>query len=272
MLNYYKKYTIFVCIIAVALPVIISTIYPLVTGQMMASSIDGLVYLFLLFAIGLFLGYWIFERKAEEKTEQLLVLYNKDCDPQKLVDEGKQLAEAITFPCGQGGAWYLGYYGQALLDIGDHEKAEIIFVGLSKSIQAAKTPFQKAIILANLLPLAFKLKEPEEVQKMIQEGLAFCKQDGRPRISQVQEFFLSQKKILDARESGNLVESIQLDEKIRTNNAYPQRLRVEHAWNEAADYYKLADKAKEKECLEYVVAHGNTLALVSKAKARLANV
>lgn len=271
MLPYFKRYTIYVCIIAVALPVVVSTVWPLLTGHIMASSILGLVLLFALFVAGLLLGYRIFGNKADKTAEMHLDRYNDDCDPEALVNGGAEIAGAIAFPCIPAGAWYMGYYAQALLDMGRVEEAREIEEGIASSVPAVKKDAMKVGIIVNLLPLKEKIHGTEAAIQLVDEGLAICSQS-TGAVTQEEEFLKSQKTILEARMSGDARKVSQLDEKIRSNAQYPMRIRVEYAWDAASAEYKLGNASEEKTALEFVADHGNKLALVAKAKARLENV
>lgn len=268
MIPYFKKYSIFVCIVAVALPIVVSTIWPLLTGHMMAASIGGLIGMFVLFILGLLLGYAIFERKAESVVDGYLAQYNEECDPEALVSEGSNLASAIQFPCNQIGSWFMGYYAQALLDIGQPGRAREIYDGLMTSYQASRKPTEKAGILANILPLSEKMDDVDTTLGLINEGLALCDAGGK-NVAPLRDFLFSQKRILDARKLGDQRVIGDLAEKVRSSAQYPMRLRVEYAWDEASADYRLGDLAEERRCLEFVVARGNKLALVAKAKDRL---
>lgn len=269
MLPYYKKYSIIACIIGVAPSVIVSTIYPMVTGSIMASTFSGLVLLLAIFVVFMVFGFNIMERVAEAHTNKLLALYNDDCDPQALVAQGQSVAYVITFPCREAGAWYLSYYAQALLDTGDTEKARLIEKGLRQSVQAAKKPQQKAGILVNLIPLVDKLDGTDEALTLIGQGLALVADDHTPAGAERRSFLESQEKIMRVRESGNAQDAAKLDEAICASDAYPMRIRVEAAWAEARAYYRMNDAAAERRSLSFVVDHGNKLVLVGKAKERL---
>ncbi len=269
MIIYFKKYTILVAVIAIALPVIVSTVWPLATGQIMAASIGGLALLFALFILGFLGGYAILERKAEGIVDGYIAKYNEACDPEAFITEGEQLARQITFPCNQIGSWFMGYYAQALLDVGKVDEVNAIAEGLRQSIDSAKKSIDKAGIAANLLPLTEKLADTDASLALVDEALGYCEQAGPRGTSQLRDFFNSQKKVLDARKSGNQREIADLSERIRASAAYPTRIRVEYAWDEASAQYRLGDTAEERRCLEFVVSHGSKLALASKAQARL---
>lgn len=272
MLPYYKKYSIITCVIAVLPSLIVSTIYPMITGQIMAASIGGLIALFLIFFGSLYFGFLIMERKAEQDTEKLLALYNTDCDPELFVDKGSELAGNIAFPCKETGAWYLGYYGQALMDVKDIDRAKGIAAGLESSISAAKKPSEKVGILVNLLPLAEKLFDRETCERLIADGLQFVAGDISGAAAVRRDFLNGQKKLLDARESLDPDQAIKLYRSIMTSNNYPMRVRVESAWSLANVYFKTANLQDERAALDFVVKNGNKLALVSQAQKRISSL
>lgn len=270
MLPYFKRYSIYVSIMAIALPVVVSTVWPLFTGQMMATSVGGLVALFALFVLGLFSGYAVFGRKADAETERLLAAYNDRCDPQALVDEGAKLANSIPFPCDQSGSWYLGYYAQALLDLGRTEQAQAIQKGISDSAAAAKKPAAKAGILSNLLPLVEKTEGPQAAIAVADEGMDACGQLADAGAAQMRDYFESQRKVLQAELSDDASDIAKVASAIAGNDRYPRRIRVEYAWRQASAEFKLGDKEAERKCLRYVADNGGKLALAAKAKERLA--
>lgn len=272
MIAYFKKYTVFVCIIAVALPIVASTVWPLVTGQLMAASVGGLVTMFALFVVGLFIGYGIFERKAEGIVDGYLAHYNDECDPDALISEGGWLADAIAFPCNQMGSWFMGYYAQALLDAGRADEARKVAEGLDSSMRAAKSAAVRAGILVNLLPLAEKLESPQDALGLLNQGLEWCDEDNERKVAHLREFLLSQKKVLEARAAADQRAIASIAESIVPSGLYPMRIRVEYAWDEASAHYKLGNAPEEKRCLEFVAKNGNKLALAAKARERLASV
>lgn len=269
MLIYYKKYVIIVCAIAVALPVIVSSVYPFITGQLMASTISGLVTMFLLFAAGMLIGYKIMNGVAEKKTDELLSIYNDKCDPKAFVEAGSQLASDIVFPCGEPGAWYLGYYAQALLDIGDVDGAKKIASGLRESITAQKKDEGKCAILVNLIPLESKLSGSKSTMQLVDEGLAMVSSQTSPEAQVRKKYLESQKKIFTAEVDGNYQEEATLDESVMEAGANPMRTRVEFAYKAASAYFKLGNETAERKDLQFVVDNGNELKLVEMAKQRL---
>lgn len=270
MLPYFKGYAIAVCAIAVALPLIASTVWPLVTGQIIASSLGGLALQFLLFFGGLLVGYRIFERRAESVVDGYLKPYNDGCNPKALLDRGHKLACAITFPCNAQAAWFMGYYGQACLDEGRTEDARTIEEGLRQSISAQKKPDQKCAIIVSLVPLAEKLSSASDALALIDEGLALISTSSSAEASAQRTYLESQRAIMGARMAGDHEKLMDLDERVASSGAYPMRLRVEYAWDAAASAFKMGSVGEESRFLGFVADHGGTLALAEQARSRLA--
>ncbi len=269
MLPYFKGYTIAICVIAVAFPLIASSVWPLYTGQIMASTLDGLVLLFALFIFGMMIGYAIFSKLANSKVQSMLDAYNTNCDPEKLIQQGAKLASQASYPCNQAMSWFMGYFGQALLDSENVQEAKNVLVGLRLSIDSAKKPKERAGILVNYLSLEEKMEGSASALSVIEEGLGYCSGFSDSHSIQYRDYLNSQKEILDDLVCEDVNKAIAVCEKIRTNSAYPMRLRVEYAWIEASKLYGSANKLKEISCLNFIVENGNKLAMVSRAKTML---
>lgn len=269
MLVYFKKYVIAVCAIAVALPVVVSTVWPLFTGQLMAASLGGLILEFVLFFAGFFLGYQIFERRAERVADGFIYLYNVDCNPEAFLSHGSELAHSITFPCNPSGAWFMGFYAQACLDAGRMDEAKAIEEGLRQSIAAQKRPQQKCSVIIALIPLVEKTGTLQDVRSLIEEGLELIRQDSSTSAAPQREFLHSRLKVVEARQSQDYANLVKLDDAIVASSSYPMRIRVEFAWDGASASYKLGNTVDEKRLLSFITAHGGSLALVAQAQKRL---
>lgn len=272
MLTYFKGYTIAICAIAIALPVVTSTLWPIFTGQMMAASFTGMVLMFVLFAVGMSVGYFVFSKLADHKVQTWIDEYNNKCNPDLLISQGAQIASQVAYPCNQASSWFMGYYGQALLDSGNSQFAKNILGGLRLSIDAAKKPLDKAGILVNYLPLDQKIEGSANALNVVDEGIGYCKQARESQASSYLDFLDFQKKILSDLTSGDKSKAIAICEKVKSDPAYPLRLRVEYAWIEASKLYGSDDSNKEVNCLGFVVRNGNKLALVAKAQKRLSEI
>ncbi len=116
MLPYVKKYVIVACVIAVVIPLVVSTVWPLFTGQIMAASVGGLILLLALFFGGFLVAVRVMGRKADELVDSYIALYDEKCDPQAFVDASRDIASSVVVPFTPSGAWFVGYYAQAMLD------------------------------------------------------------------------------------------------------------------------------------------------------------
>lgn len=270
MLPCFKKHVMAVCAIAILLPVIASTLWPLLTGQMMAASLGGLLLQFALFFGGLAVGYRIFERRSERMADGFVRLYDQDCDPEAFLAKGSAVAQAITFPCNDQCAWYMGCYAQACLDAGRRSEAERIYAGLQESVRALKQPIRRCGVIVALIPLVEKMGTLSEAQDMVEEGLRLISQDGSADASVMRQYLQSQAKVVQARRSGDLAALVKLDEGVVGSPSYPMRSRVEFAWDAASACFRLDRPEDERRYLRFIVDHGGSLALVPLAEKRLA--
>ena len=272
MIVYFKSYVVLVCGIAIALPVVYSTVYPMMTGELVASSLSGLITLFVLFILGLLLGFGIFERKAQAKADSWVALYNDQCDPEAFLREGADLAEGMRPPYNQVSAWYMGYYAQAYLDSGDTHDAKAVLDALLSSIESARKPAEKVGIIVNTIPLLDKIEGAHAALGLVDRGFDICAECKGSAVSQYREFLESQSSVLNARVSGDARKALEMDESVWHSQRYPRRIRVEYAWDGASAAYSCGESATEKEALEYVADNGGELALAQKAEDRLSSI
>ena len=78
--------------------------------------------------------------------------------------------------------------------------------------------------------------------------------------------------MVQARIAGDDEKLVSLYERMRAESANPLRVRVERTWDEAQACFRMGDVPREIDCLSFVVANGNKLALVAPARARLATL
>ncbi len=269
MLAYYKRYAIISCVVAVAVPLAVSTAYAAVTGKIMAASLDGLIVLLLLLFGTMALMQGVFARRVDGRTAQLLALYNDDCDPEAFVEQGRAVADAITEPYDVTGSWFMTYYGQALLDAGKADQARKVAEALRESVAAARKPQAKVGIIANAVPLVAKVDGPKAALDLVGEGLELAGgQDADPADSRV-VFLRGQQRLRQAEAADDDAELRSFYEKSVADAAVPERLRVESAWKLARLAFRSGDVATERRMLRYVVGHGGKLALVAPARKQL---
>ena len=272
MVVYFKSYVVLMCAIAVGLPVVYSTVYPMMTGQLAASSLSGLITMFVLFILGMLLGFGFFERRAQAKADGWVALYNDRCDPQAFVGEGASLASAMSPPYTQASAWYMGYYAQAKLELGDAQDAKDILDAMLSSIDSAKKPIVGIGVLVNAVPLMEKIEGPSKTLSMIQDGLSLCDHVKGAASAQCRDFLQSQLSIVEARSQQDYRKVESLDETVWRSSRYPVRIRAEYAWDGASAAYHLGDLSTEKKALEYASKNGGSLAIASKAAERLSHL
>ena len=269
MFAYYKRYAIISCVVAVAVPLAVSTAYAAVTGKIMAASLDGLIVLLLLLFGTMVLMQGVFARRVDGRTAQLLALYNDDCDPEAFVEQGRAVADAITEPYDVTGSWFMTYYGQALLDAGKADQARKVAEALRESVAAARKPQAKVGIIANAVPLVAKVDGPKAALDLVGEGLELAGgQDADPADSRV-VFLRGQQRLRQAEAADDDAELRSFYEKSVADAAVPERLRVESAWKLARLAFRSDDAATERRMLRYVVGHGGKLALVAPARKQL---
>lgn len=269
MFAYYKRYAIISCVVAVAVPLAVSTAYAAVTGKIMAASLDGLIVLLLLLFGTMALMQGVFARRVDGRTAQLLALYNDDCNPEAFVEQGRAVADAITEPYDVTGSWFMTYYGQALLDAGKADQARKVAEALRESVAAARKPQAKVGIIANAVPLVAKVDGPKAALDLVGEGLELAGgQDADPADSRV-VFLRGQQRLRQAEAADDDAELRSFYEKSVADAAVPERLRVESAWKLARLAFRSDDAATERRMLRYVVGHGGKLALVAPARKQL---
>lgn len=271
MFPYFKKYAIICCVIAVAVPVVVSTVYAAVTGSIMAASLGGLITLLVLLFGSMYIAQSFFARKADAETEAMLAKYNDDCDPRAFTQDAARIIDNIQPPYNVMASWFLTYYAQALLDEGNAQQARAIDENMLKSADAAKNDSIRLGILMNTVPLVTKTQGPQAALDIVNKALALL-----PNIQQAPQgndpatFLNNQKTLLEATLTGDTATLRALYGKVRQDEDLPMRIRVESAWKEAQACHSASDTAQEKTCLDFVVNNGNELALVAPARKQLA--
>lgn len=270
MLPFYRRYVIAVCASAVAVSIVVSTIWAFVTGRVMASTIEGLLISLAVFFATLAITGRIFNNKATEETERLFALYNDRCDPEAFVNEAADLARAARETRGELSSWVMSYYAQALLDVGKPDAARAILSEQVQSVDALKKTSDQAAVVVNMVPLAMKLEEPPVVMALIDHGIKLIGDAEDFASTERRTYLQGQRAIVEARLAGDATQLVELYERIRTSTAGPVRVRVERAWDEAQLHFRAGDVERERACLQFVADKGNKLALVKPARERLA--
>ncbi len=269
MLPYVKKYVIVACVIAVVIPLVVSTAWPLFTGQIMAASVGGLILLLALFFGGFLVSVRVMGRKADELVDGYIALYDEKCDPQAFVDASRDIASSVVVPFTPSGAWFIGYYAQAMLDLGFVEKAEKLRDAMFDTIAKSKKASDQISMIVDLVSLMTKLEGPEETLPVVEKGIELIGAPAELDAAVQKDYLTSQAQILRARMNGELDKLATLYADVVSRELVPMRIRVECAWEEARIHFNAGDAARERDSLEFVVGHGNKLALVAPARARL---
>lgn len=267
------RYLVIASGLAIVVTAVIQTIYTTITGMAMSSTIPGMLLSIVLFGVIMFgvLGY--FGKKINTNVDEMVSLYDDACDPQAFTIAAQPYAETIPMPYDHQSSWFMSYFAQALLDLGEVQKAQRIEQNMYESIRMTQSVEVQAQIIVNLVPLINKVLGPADAIPVIQKGLELL-ESGQPveNAAQYEAYLRNQLTIAQA-----LVESkddtlARFYKAARTNPTVPLRVRVEQAWDEAKVCYRSGDLEREKECLEFIVEHGNNLALVKPAKERLASL
>lgn len=271
MFPFFKKYVIICCVIAVAIPVVVSTVYAGTTGTIMASSLEGLIMLLALLFGGMFIAQSFFSRRADAETAEMLAKYNDACDPEAFTQAASRIVGNIQPPYNVMGSWFLTYYAQALLDEGNTQQARAIETDMLKSAESAKNDSIRLGILMNAVPLVTKTQGPQAALDIVNKALALIPNiQQAPQSSDPATFLNNQKTLLEATLSHDYATLRSLYDKVQQDANLPMRIRVESAWKEAQACHGAGAVDQERACLEFVVHNGNKLALVTPARKQLA--
>lgn len=273
MLPYFKKYVIWCCVIAVAVPVVTSTVYVVVTGEMIATTLPGLLFMLVLLFGSMMAAQSFFGRKADERTEAMLALYNEQCDPAAFAQQASDVVVNMREPYDVMASWFLTYYAQALLDEGKTDQAKAIEAAMLRSVDAAKNDFVRLGVMMNAVPLVTKTQGPRAALDLVERGLSLVPslQQG-PRTADPLTFLNDQKMLLEAAVAHDDAALRSLYARVHDDAGLPMRIRVESAWKEAQACHGLGDVLCERACLDFVAANGRDLALVAPARERLASL
>ncbi len=272
MLNYFRSYEIIVCVVGVGIPIVVSTVWAYTTGEIMASSIMGLILLILLLLVSLFVMQFIMGKVADGKINKYISYYDNDCDPQKMLDESAKVRERLVAPFNTVAAWFAAYCAQALLDVGHTQQAQTIAKDIRSSVDSQNKTTRKVDVLMNLVPLLAKLEGATSARDCSQYALNLLDEINEPQKSNRRAYLQNQFNMAQERIDNNNDALISLYESTRNNKYLAMRIRVEYAWDEARIFYSDGSKDRELSCLHFVVDNGNKLALVSAARKRLAEL
>lgn len=269
MLPYFRTYAFIAYVLGMAVPVLLITAISQVTGFYIVYTIPGLISAILLLFIGLQLAKRIVTRLADKKAQEMIDRYNVACDPQAFVTEAQKIVGDIRPPYDEAGSWFLSFYALALDDLQQRNEAVRIGQAMLSSVQLARDPQTKATLLVNIEPLVQRLFGAEMALEVVRQAQQEIEASNDPASAAQLNFLSWEQGILEAIRDGNDVELVRRFSEVRTNARYPMRLRVEDALLEATIHKSRHDAARERECLEFIVANGNFLPEVELATQRL---
>lgn len=270
MIAFNGKYLVYASGAALVLTAVVQSVYSAVTGLPMAGTLPGLITSLLLFVGTTAVALLYFKRKSTVDVDTLLDIYNESCDPSAFVEQSQLYVNGILAPYDSTSSWYMSYYAQALLDLGQVQQAQKIEQDMYDSIREATDVDQQAKIIVNLVPLARKLLGHADAVPIIQKGIELLNSSEAVKDGYAYESYLqNQLVVCTALAEHDDEKLVRFYSSSRNNETLPLRIRVEQAWEEAQIHYRAGETAREVECLEFIVAHGNKLAFVKAAQDRL---
>ena len=267
------RYLVIASGLAIVVTAVIQGVYTALFGVAMSSTVPGMLVSVALFGAVMFGVLAHFNKKISVSVDELISLYDDSCDPQAFVVSGQALADTLSVPYDHRSSWFMSYFAQALLDLGEVQRAQRIEQNMYDSIRQSESVEVQVQIIVNLVPLITKVLGPADAVPVIQKGLELLEsQEGMADAPQYEAYLRSQLTIASATVNADNEMLIGYYSASRNNPAIPLRIRVEQAWEEAKIRYRTQDEQLEKECLEFVVEHGCNLALAKPAKERLSSI
>ena len=209
---------------------------------------------------------------ATRHTQELLDIFDQNCDPKTFLEEGCEIAEEVMaqLPIKEWGASYLSDYCIALIDVGDHERATRYLGAIYKSAQSAENPSTKYGLLINLYAptrdlFGFDLSEEclIAVENLRNENEKVARLSGA-------QYLAWARQLHNAAKAGLHYALIRLYEQVLNDDGQLMRIRVSAAYRIAAIYRELGDRYQEAVMLHYVIEHGNAMGCVINAQKYLA--
>lgn len=272
MLPYFKKYAILMYVVPVLTMVVLTTVLAYATGFALSATLPGILVSLAGLVVLTLASSRYFGNLANKKADELVALYNDSCDPQAFVEQGAEVASTIEGPYAETGSWFLSFYALALLDVGQMEPAAVIGSNMQRSAMQAADPRTRSAVMVNIEPVVLRLFGPEAALGVVEEAEGALAALTGPEADQRRSFLSWERTLLTAMLEGDEERLLQTYAEVRTRESYPLRLRVLNADAEAAICRHRGDAARERECLEFVVANGNQLPVVPAARTRLAEL
>lgn len=275
MLQYYTKHKI-ICLVFSFLATFVFYIATCISvGGVVPPTLIGMVTTTVLFLSFLFMTSRIFGRRIDTMVMQMLDTYNRDCDPQRLYDQGAQLAGKIMKGMTKSprenstGSWFLSFYALAAADLGRVQEAEDMAKAMVKTAGQQRKPFDQLTVLANLEPLVLRLHGAAAAQAVLDQAEQLLSQVSGPGAEVYGTFVKGEGSTLANMRNGNTQALLDLFERVRRSDDQLMRMRVMYADAAASIYQARGDQVSERACRQFVVSNGNKLPLVPLNAARL---
>ncbi|MCL1796810.1 MAG: hypothetical protein FWG24_00590 [Eggerthellaceae bacterium] len=212
----------------------------------------------------------ILNNKAAKYFKQLLLLLNRECDPHRLLEEGRDLASRIKAPFNEWGSLFMGSWALAYLEIGNRARAKEVLDSMRQSAQASKRPREAGNICLNMHEPIKRLYGVDLALRCLAEAESFVH-----RVPLNPEFadsikYIAEERALDLaeRDEDDTVLLVVTNDILQSNRSCT-RLQVQAAFSKAGAYRRLGDKESERRWLGFVIENGNRLQVVEEARARL---
>ena len=281
MLNYFPSYKIVARLISFLAPLAVFFIIFLISGfnVLEAPGLGAVAYLVLMFLL-LFITGGIYAKKADRKSDELLALYNQQCDPEAFVRQGARVGKIIWEDVKFSGtkemcAWYLAPFALACLDCDvahGEEDAQMMERELLDGVSADAQPDLRASVLMHTEPLTLRLHGVEAALSSAKEAASIFGSSNAPDAADKLNYLKFEISYLEALIAGHADQMLEKFESVWQNTAAQRRMRVLNAEAAANLYEAAGNKDKQIQALQFVVDHGNKLPSVQNAKNKLAQL
>lgn len=267
MLTYFKRYEILACVLAVAVPLVVVNVWSLATGQAMGFTAAGAAVSIVLLLGGLFVFTRLFAGMAQNKAEALVSLYNDGCDARAFAEGGGKIAASASTPLNELSAWYLSFYANALIDLGQRNEAAKIGLMLQESVQDAPDDATRLALYADLVPLVGALFGPQKVSELSNEAL-MLNVDAADEVAAQRRSYLEWARAVACAKLSRDTDSLLANYRVIWGNADQcMRLRVEYAVQEGKLHEALGNTEAARGCMRFAADNGKDLPAAIEARA-----
>lgn len=265
-----RKYRSIAYALIGVISILLIVVLPLVSGGYLNFPFNVIVS-FLIFLVANIAVSFLMNRYANKKGDDLVRMFNVDCDPARFINEGRQVANQIKSqaPVEQWGAWYLAAYAMALIDQDEAKEATTYIQAISRSAAEQTSPEERLAILINLLEPLKELLGNESAEECIAEINALV--EANPQLSKQKglHYVAWLQTLLAAETSTDKDALIHAYSQIVYTESAEMRKRVWAADKLGDLYQQRGDVEGETSCREFVIQSGNTMTAHKKAEMRL---